>query len=99
MQQAEPLRRSRDVVRRSSAALAAQGDVRVWRGRYLVRIPFDRARAGRTAQRRTSPIVADEEECLGGIVRIRTWLAHYMVSNCFDAAVHPSAARHITAIH
>jgi hypothetical protein len=90
VQQSELLRRSSDVVRRSPAALAPEGHVGVRRRWNLAGITLDRARAGRTAEGRSTSIVADEEECLGGIVRIRTWLAH-MVSYCFYAAVHPSA--------
>ena len=44
--------------------------------RNLVRIALNGSSARRAAKRRSATVVADEKECLGGIVRVRTWLAH-----------------------
>jgi hypothetical protein len=78
--------RSSDVMRGAPAALAPEGDVRVGRRWDLARVALDRSGAGRATQRRSTPIVADEKKCLGGIVRVWTWLAH-VLSSYFDAAV------------
>jgi len=86
VQQAGVLCRSGDVMGRSTAALAAERDVRVRGWRYLTGITLDRPRAGGAAQWRSATIVADEKEGLSGVVRIRTWLAHEF-SSYFDAAL------------
>ena len=74
------LSRPRDIVSRTSAAFAAEGHVCIGRRRDLVRIALDRSSARRAAERRSMAIVADEEQGLSGIVRIRTWLAHELSS-------------------
>jgi hypothetical protein len=80
------LGRPRDVVRRSPAALAAESHVRIGWRRNLVRVALDRSSARRAAERRSSAIVADEEKRLGGVVRVRTWLAHEL-SSYFETAL------------
>ena len=80
MQQTVTLGRACDIVRRTSAALAAESHVCIaWR-RNLVRVALNRSSARGTAEWRSSTIVADEEKRLSGIVRIRTWLAHELSS-------------------
>ncbi len=86
MQETDLLRRSSDVMRGTTAALAPKGDMGVARRWDLVGIALDRSRAGRATQRRSAPIIADEKECLGGVVRVWTWLAH-VLSSYFDAAL------------
>ena len=85
MQQNAPLRRSGYVVCRSSAALAAERHVCIRRRWNLAGIPLDRPGAGRTAEGRSAAIVADEKKGLGGIVCIRTWLAHEVSSGLHAA--------------
>jgi hypothetical protein len=58
----------------------------IWRWGNLVWITFDRPGARGAAQWRTVSIVADQKKGLGGIVRVRTWLAHEL-SSCFDTAL------------
>jgi hypothetical protein len=77
------LRRSCHIVRRPSTALAAQCDMGVGGRRGLVGITLNRAGARRTAKGRSAAVIADEKECLSGVVRIRTRLAH-VFSNYFD---------------
>jgi hypothetical protein len=86
VQQTVGLSCSRDIVGGSPAALTAQGDVAVWRWRDLARVALDRARARRAAERRSVAVVADEEQGLSGVVRVRTWLAHEL-SSYFDTAL------------
>ena len=82
MQQIALLRRSGHVMRRSSAAFAAEGDVGIrWRGN-LPGVTLDRSGARGAAQWRSVAIVADEKKGLSRVVRIRTWLAHEL-SSCF----------------
>jgi hypothetical protein len=80
VQQTVALGRPCDVVCRPSAALAAECHVRIEGRRNLARIALDRPGARRAAERRPSAVVADEKQCLSGIVRIRTWLAHELSS-------------------
>jgi hypothetical protein len=56
----------------------------VWRRRNLVGIPLDRSGTRGTAEGRSAAIVADEEKGLSRIVRIRTWLAHEVSSDCMQ---------------
>lgn len=86
MQETDVLRRSSDVMRGATAALAPKGDVGVRRRWDLAGITFNRPGAGRAAQGRSAPIIADEKKCLGRVVRVWTWLAH-VLSSYFDAAV------------
>jgi hypothetical protein len=80
VQQTVPLGRSGDVVGRPSAALAAEGDVRIGGRRSLVRVALDRSGARRAAERGSCAVVTDEKKGLSGVVRIRTWLAHELSS-------------------
>jgi hypothetical protein len=50
--------------------------VRVGRWWDLARIALDRARARRAAEWGPSAVVADQKKGLGGVVRVRTRLAH-----------------------
>src|SRR5688500_5032882 len=58
----------------------------VGRGRDLAGVALDGARARRTTKGRSATVVADEEKCLSGVVRIRTWLAHELSGYCSPAA-------------
>ena len=69
-----------DVVRGATAVLAAKRDVGVARRRNLVWIALDGAGAGWAAEGRSASVVTDKEECLSGVVRVRTWLAHELSS-------------------
>jgi hypothetical protein len=80
VQQTVTLGRACDVVRGTSAALAAESHVRIERRRNLVRVALNRSSARGAAEWRSSTIVADEEKRLSGIVRIRTWFAHELSS-------------------
>ena len=82
MQQAVGLCRSRDVVRGSAAALTAQRHMRIGRRWDLAGITLDRAGARWAAEWRSAPIIADQEQGLGGVVRVRTWLAHELSGYC-----------------
>jgi hypothetical protein len=93
VQQAVSLCRSRDIVGGSAAALTAQSDVRVGRRRHLAGITLDRSGARRTAEWRSSAIVADEEQGLSRIVRVRTWLAHELSSCCEHGAARLASHR------
>jgi hypothetical protein len=86
VQQTVTLSRPRDVVCRTSAALAAESHVRIWGRRNLVRIALDRSGARGAAERRSAAVVADEKKRLSGVVRIRTWLAHEL-SSYFETAL------------
>jgi hypothetical protein len=97
VQQPVGLRRAGDVMRCSAAALAPQRDVGVLRGRYLSRVALNGSRAGRTTQRRTATVVADEEKGLSGIVRVRTWLAHEL-SSCNEHGAARFASRRVTLL-
>lgn len=92
MQEAVGLRCPGDVVCRSTAALAAQSHVGVRRWRYLSRVTLDRSGARRTTERRSAAVVADEKKGLGGIVRVRTWLAHEL-SSCNEHGAARLASR------
>jgi hypothetical protein len=81
------LGRSGNVVRRPSTAFATKRDVGIRRRGNLSRIALDRSGAGWATQGRSATVIADEEQCLGGVVRIRTWLAHEG-SSYLDAALH-----------
>jgi hypothetical protein len=86
VQQTVMLGRPCDVVRRSSAALAAERHVRIAGRRNLVRITLDQPSARGTAEWRSTAVGADEKKSLGGVVRVRTWLAHEL-SSYFETAL------------
>ncbi|MBC7791932.1 MAG: hypothetical protein H7Z74_18455 [Anaerolineae bacterium] len=65
--------------------MAAQRHVGIGRGRNLAGVTLDRAGARRATEGRSATIVADEKKCLGGIVRVRTWLAHELSGYCYPA--------------
>jgi len=73
-------------MRGATAVLAPKGHVGVGRRRHLARVALDYAGAGWTAERRSAAVVTDKEQCLSGIVRVRTWLAHEL-SSCNNAAL------------
>ena len=54
--------------------------MRIGGRRNLARVALDRPGARGATKRRSSAVVADEEQGLSGIVRIRTWLAHELSS-------------------
>ena len=83
------LRGSRDVVRRATAILAAERNVCEWGRRNLSRIALDGTGAGRTTEGRSAAVIANEEQCLSGVVRVRTWLAHEL-SSCNNTALRGS---------
>src|SRR5688500_13672477 len=70
------LRGAGDVAGDAAAGGATKGHVAARRRRGVIRTPLDGTRAARTAQRRSAPVVGDEVQCLCGIVRRRTRLAH-----------------------
>ncbi len=70
------LRGSRDIACEATAARATQRHVALRRRRHTVGIALDWPGARRTAQRRPRAVTGDEMQSLGGIVCIRTWLAH-----------------------
>lgn len=80
MQQTMTLGRACDIVRRTPAALAAESHVRIGWRRNLVRVALDRSSARRAAEWRSVAVVANQKQGLGGIVRVRTWLAHELSS-------------------
>ena len=92
MQRAVGLSRAGDVMGGSAAALAAQRNVGVGGRRYLSRIALDRSGARRTTERRPCAVVADEKQCLSGVVRVRTWLAHEL-SSCNEHGAARLASR------
>jgi len=70
------------IMRRPSATFASQRHVGVGRRRNLAGITLDRAGAGWTTEGRSGTVVTNEKKCLGGVVRIRTWLAHGLSGCC-----------------
>jgi hypothetical protein len=60
----------------TSAILATESDVGKRGRRILSRIALDRSGAGRTTKGSSVTVTADKGYGLGGIVRVRTWLAH-----------------------
>jgi len=68
-----------DVTSDAPAAAAAQGDVRVGRGRGVRRIANDLAGAGRTTQRGAIPIAGDELQGLRRVVGGGAGFAHRLL--------------------
>jgi hypothetical protein len=97
VQQAVGLRRAGDVMSSSAAAFAPQGDVRELRWRYHSRVALNGSRAGRTTERGSAAVVADEEKGLSGVVRVRTWLAHEL-SSCNEHGAARFASRKVTLL-
>ena len=69
----------------------------VGRWRDLAGVTLDRAGARGTTQGRSGTVVTDEKKCLGGVVRIRTWLAHGL-SGCCHPAVRGATLAKLTTI-
>jgi hypothetical protein len=95
VQQAVRLSRAGYVMRSPAAAFAPQGDVGELRWGYHSRVALNGSRAGRTTERGSAAVVADEEKGLSGIVRVRTWLAHEL-SSCNEHGAARLASRKVT---
>ena len=70
-----------DVTGYASASTATECHVRARRRRDITRRPFDAARTGRAAERRTGSIVGNQIQRLRWVKRSRAWLAHMPLLN------------------